>query len=461
MKKYLSLFLEALRGEEHNFTTGSINKAIFMLAVPSILEMSLESVFAVVDVSFVSRVGTDAVAVVGLTESVLTLVYSIAWGFSVAATAIISRRIGENNEAGASEAAGQVIVISMILAVLIGVPCFIFAEDILLAMGASASVIQDGLLFTKLMFASTPAIILLYTLSGALRGAGSAAFAMRSLVVANVVNILLDSVLVLGFLFFPKLGVVGAAVATSTGRTLGVLYQLRKLNDGSLPIRLTVQHLRPDWALIRKFLELAWGSTIQFIIASASWVFLTRILSSFGSEVVAGYTIAIRIIIFTILPSWGMANAAAALVGQNLGANQPERAEQSAWRAAYLNTAFLALVAVVFFVFAPNLVALFTDKPLAIETGIGCLRVICLGYVFFANGMVLVQAFNGAGDTRTPTLMNLVCFWAIEIPLAYFLARELDFGPTGVFASVAISESLMAIIAIILFRRGKWKLVQV
>lgn len=461
MKKLFSFFLEALRGDENNFTTGSINKAIFMLAVPSILEMSLESVFAIVDVAFVSQVGTDAVAVVGLTESVLTIFYSVAWGFSVAATAIISRRIGENNEKGASEAAGQVILISIVLSLLMGVPSFFFAEDILMAMGASQAVITNGLPFTRLMFASTPAIILLYTLSGVLRGAGNASYAMRSLVVANTVNILLDSVLVLGFLFFPKLGVLGAAVATTTGRTLGVLYQFRKLSDGTLPIKIAWKDLRPSPELIKKFLEIASGSTIQFIIASASWVFLTRILSSFGSEVVAGYTIAIRIIIFTILPSWGMANAAATLVGQNLGANQPERAEKSAWRAAYFNTIFLAIVAVVFFAFAPSLIALFTNQAKSIETGVQCLRVICLGYVFFANGMVLVQAFNGAGDTRTPTLMNLVCFWAIEIPLAYLLAQYWGFGPMGVFVSVAISESLMAIFAIILFRRGKWKLVKV
>jgi putative MATE family efflux protein len=458
MKKLLDTFWAAFKGDEHDFTKGSINLAIFMLAVPAVLEMSLEAFFAIADVAFVSRVGTQAVATVGLTESVLTIVYSIAWGFSTAASAIVSRRIGEQNAEAASHAAGQVILISLALAAIIGIPGFIFAEDILRVMGADDSLIAHGLNYTRIMFASSPAIILLYTLSGVLRGAGNGSYAMRSLGIANGTNILLDPFFIFGLLSFPILGVVGAAVATSTGRTLGVLYQLRKMTDGDMAIKVETRHLLPDWKLIRQFVELASGATVQFIIQSASWIFLTRILSGFGSEVVAGYTIAIRIIIFTILPAWGLANAAAALVGQNLGAKQPERAATSAWRAAFLNMVFLLVVSIVFAIFAPQLISSLTDQPRVIEEGVLCLRIICAGYLFFAYGMVLGQAFNGAGDTLTPTIINLISFWAIEIPLAYYLAKTLNWGPQGVYWSVAISESLLALMAIAVFRRGKWKL---
>jgi putative MATE family efflux protein len=461
MKKIIDTFWAAVKGDEHDLTKGSINLAIFMLAVPAVLEMSLEALFAVVDVAFVSKVGTEAIATVGLTESVLTIVYSIAWGFSTAASAIVSRRIGEQNPEAASHAAGQVILISLVLAALIGIPGFIFAEDILRIMGADNSLIDNGINYTRIMFVSSPAIILLYTLSGVLRGAGNASFAMRSLGIANGINILLDPFFIFGLLVFPVLGVVGAAVATSTGRTLGVLYQLRKMTDGEMAIKVEAKHLVPNWELIKRFLELASGATVQFIIQSASWIFLTRILSSFGSEVVAGYTIAIRIIIFTILPAWGLANAAAALVGQNLGARQPDRAATSAWRAAFINMVFLLAVSIVFAIFAPQLISLLTDNVAVLNQGVLCLRIICAGYLFFAYGMVIGQAFNGAGDTLTPTIINLICFWAIEIPLAYYLAKTLNWGPQGVYWSVAVSESLLALMAILIFRRGKWKLKEV
>ena len=457
MRKFFDLFLQALKGEEHEYTSGSINRAIFLLSVPMILEMVMESLFAVVDIFFVSKVNTDAVATVGLTESVLTLVYSVAIGLSTAATAIVSRRIGEKQHAEAGHAAAQVILVSVVLGVVIGLGGFFGAETILRAMGGSENLIASGANFTRIIFASSPAIILLYTLSGVLRGGGDAAVAMRSLWIANGVNMLLCPLFIFGWGPVPAFGVAGSAMATTIGRSLGVLYQLYALTKGNGVIKVLSSQLKADFTIIRNLISVSAGGTGQFLIASASWVFLTRILSDFGPQSVAGYTIAIRVIVFTILPSWGMANAAATLVGQNLGANKPERAETSVWRAAFFNFVFLAVVAVIFFVFSANIISWFNDDPTTVATGVNCLRIICFGYLFFAYGMVISQSFNGAGDTLTPTLMNLVCFWAIEIPLAYFLAKYLDLGPNGVYISVAFSESMLAVVGILLFRRGKWK----
>lgn len=457
MRKFFDLFLQALKGEEHEYTSGSINRAIFLLSVPMILEMVMESLFAVVDIFFVSKVNTDAVATVGLTESVLTLVYSVAIGLSTAATAIVSRRIGEKQHAEAGHAAAQVILVSVVLGVAIGLGGFFGAETILRAMGGSENLIASGSNFTRIIFASSPAIILLYTLSGVLRGGGDAAVAMRSLWIANGVNMLLCPLFIFGWGPVPAFGVAGSAMATTIGRSLGVLYQLYALTKGNGAVKVLASQLKADFGIIRNLISVSAGGTGQFLIASASWVFLTRILSDFGPQIVAGYTIAIRVIVFTILPSWGMANAAATLVGQNLGANKPERAETSVWRAAFFNFVFLAVVAVIFFIFSANIISWFNDDPATVGTGVNCLRIICFGYLFFAYGMVISQSFNGAGDTLTPTLMNLVCFWALEIPLAYFLAKYLDLGPNGVYISVAFSESMLAVVGILLFRRGKWK----
>ncbi|GAB4022207.1 MATE family efflux transporter [Spirosoma koreense] len=461
MSKFIRLFLAALRGTETNFTSGSINRAIFLLSVPMILEMVMESLFAVVDVFFVAKIGTQAIATVGLTESVLTLVYSIAIGLSTAATALVSRRVGEENHREAGFTVGQVILVSLILSVVMGVPGFLFAEDILRLMGGDANLIANGVGFTRMIFASSPAIILLYTLSGSLRGSGDASVAMRSLWLANGVNIILCPVFIFGLGPFPELGVMGSAVATTLGRSTGVLYQLYALTRPTGAIQVQRSDVRPSPGIIRNLLSLAVGGTSQFLVGSASWIFLTRILSTYGSDIVAGYTIAIRIIVFTILPSWGLANAAATLVGQNLGAGQPERAETSAWRAAFCNMLFLAAVGVGFYLGAANIVGLFDDNPRVVGIAVECLRVFCLGYLFMAYGMVLSQSLNGAGDTRTPTIINIVCFWMVEIPLAYILAHLLDWGPPGVFWSVAISETLLAVIAIFVFRRGRWKTVQV
>ncbi|QHV97280.1 MATE family efflux transporter [Spirosoma endbachense] len=461
MTKFFRLFLAALRGTETNFTSGSINRAIFLLSVPMILEMVMESLFAVVDVFFVAKIGTEAIATVGLTESVLTIVYSIAIGLSTAATALVSRRVGEENHRGAGTVVGQVILVSTALGLFMGLVGFAFAEDILRLMGGDEKLIGNGVGFTRMIFASAPAIMLLYTLSGCLRGSGDASVAMRSLWLANGVNIVLCPVFIFGLGPFPELGVMGSAVATTIGRTMGVLYQLNALTRVKGAIQVLRSDVIPDMSLIKNLLSLAVGGTSQFLVGSASWIFLTRILSTFGSDVVAGYTIAIRIIVFTILPSWGMANAAATLVGQNLGANQPERAETSAWRAAFCNMLFLAAVGVGFFLGATPIVGLFDNNVRVVAIAVECLRVFCLGYLFMAYGMVLSQSLNGAGDTRTPTIINIFCFWVVEIPLAYTLAHLLNWGPEGVFWSVAISETLLAGIAIWVFRRGHWKMVQV
>ncbi len=458
MRKIYNLFIQAIRGEEQNLTETSINRAIFLLSVPMILEMIGEALFAVVDAFFVAQyVGTEGVATVGLTESVLTLIYSVAIGLSGAATAVVARRVGEGNKTEGGLAVAQVIIISLILGVIVGITGFIFAEDILRLMGGSEHLITKGSSFTRIIFASSPSIVLLYTLSGALRGAGDASTAMRSIILANFINIGMDFLLipVLGF------GVEGAAIATTIGRTVGVLYQLYALFSGNGNIQILKKQFLPNREVLKSLLNVAAGGTGQFLIQSASWIFLTRILSSFGSEVVAGYTIAIRIIIFTILPSWGMANAAATLVGQNLGAGKPERAETSVWRTALLNMVFLLLVGIVFAFFAKDFIGIFTNEPRVIEIGVLCLQIVCLGYVFFAFGMVIVQSLIGAGDTLSPTLINFVCFWLIEIPLAYYLAKSLAWGPSGVFWAIAISESILAVVAIFVFRRGRWKRMKV
>ena len=461
MTKFFRLFLAALRGSETNFTSGSINRAIFLLSVPMILEMVMESLFAVVDIFFVAKIGTEAIATVGLTESVLTLIYSIAIGLGTAATALVARRVGENNAREAGTTIGQVIIVSLSLALLLGLPGVVFAEDILRLMGGQERLIATGAGYTHLMFASAPAIILMHTLSGCLRGAGEASQAMRSLWLANAINIVLCPVFIFGLGPFPELGVMGSAVATTTGRSIGVLYQLYALSraKGIVQVRRTDFNLRPD--VIRNLLSVGIGSTGQFLIESASWVFLARLVSTFGSDAVAGYTIAIRIVVFTILPAWGLANAAATLVGQNLGAGYPDRAEASVWRAAFGNMVFLLLVGIGFYISAVDVVGLFDHDTRVVAIAVEGLQVFCVGYVAFAYGMVVGQALNGAGDTRMPTLINIVCFWVVQIPLAYILANTLHWGTSGVFWSVAISQTLLAVLSILVFRQGRWKLVQV
>ncbi len=461
MKKYLTLLRAALDGSEQSYTSGSIDRAIFLLSVPMILEMVMESLFAVVDVFFVSQVSTAAVATVGLTESVITIVYSVAIGLSAAATAIVARRVGEGRAKDAGQAIGQIILISLsISSVMAGLGTY-FAGDVLQLMGAGPEVLATGTRYAQISFLSSPVIVLLYALSGALRGGGAAAAAMRSLWIANGLNMVLDPLFIFGLSFFPELGVTGAAVATTIGRSVGVSYQLYFLYSNKKAVAIRWPDFAPAWQVIRNILNIAAGGTGQFLISSASWIFLTRILAEFGSDVVAGYTIAIRIIIFTLLPSWGMANAAATLVGQNLGANQPDRAEASVWRSAKLNMFFLLGVAALFFLAAEPIVGWFSTEVVVVQTGVTTLRVLCLGYGAYAYGMVVVQSMNGAGDTKTPIYLNLICYWLVQIPLAYCLALWLGWGPIGAFAAVPVGETLLAILGIFVFKKGKWKLTQV
>jgi putative MATE family efflux protein len=461
MRKYLTVLIEAIKGTEKNFTTGSINRAIVFLSIPMILEMVMESLFALVDTIFVSRISTEAVATVGLTESVVTLVYSIGIGLSMAATAMVARRVGEGDPEKAALAGAQSIIIALIISVIIGIIGILFAEDILRLMGADENVIQTGKGYTRILIGSNVVIMLLFLLNGIFRGAGDAALAMRSLWVANILNIILDPLFIFGIGPFPELGVQGAAVATTIGRSVGVMYQLHLLFGKKSIVKLARKHFTLAWDVIKRLLDIAATGTGQFLIASASWIFLMKIISLFGSEAIAGYTISIRLIIFTILPSWGLANAAATLVGQNLGAGQPERAEISVWKAAHYNMIFLLTVSIIYFISAPYILQYFDPNPGVIKAGVTSLRIICIGYVFFAYGMVIGQAFNGAGDTRTPTVINLICFWAIQIPLGYFLAVELEYGLAGVCAAIGISETILALLAIMIFRRGKWKLVKI
>ncbi len=461
MRKLYHLFLEALKGEEKSYTTGSITRAIVLLSIPMVLEMAMESLFAVVDAFFVAKISVDAVAVVGLTESVLTLIYSLAIGLSMAATAMIARRIGEEHPEEASKAAFQAILLGVGISVVISIAGLIWAEDILRLLGGSEQLIASGIGYTRIALGSNIVITLLFLNNGILRGAGDAAAAMRVLWLANGINIVLDPILIFGWGPFPEMGVAGAAMATAIGRGIGVLYQFYLLTKEGSRIRILWRHIQVQAEVIKRLINVGATGAGQFIIASASWIFLMTIIARFGSEAVAGYTIAIRLLIFTILPSWGIANAAATLVGQNLGANHPERAETSVWQAARYNMYFLLTVSVVYFFAADWLLSFFTQEEAVVKAGVTSLRIICTGYVFFAYGMVISQAFNGAGDTRTPTIINLICFWMLEIPLGYVLAIPANLGLAGVSMAIAISETTAAILFVIIFRRGAWKLVKI
>ncbi len=452
---------QAINGEEQDYTKGSIDRAIVLLSIPMILEMAMESLFAIVDAFFVAKIGVEAVATVGLTESVLTLVYSIAIGLSAAATAMVSRRVGEGDRDAAARAGAQVILIALVMSALIAVPGFFFAEDILRIMAHDESVSATGYQFTRLMLTANLPILLLWMLNGIFRGAGDAATAMRALWIANAVNIVLCPLFIFGIGPFPELGVLGSGVATTIGRSAGVIYQLWNLFQVGKIVRLRLAMLRPHWDIVGTLLKLSAGSTGQYLIASASWIFMISILGQISKEVTAGYTIAIRIVIFALLPAWGMANAAATLVGQNLGAGHPDRAEKSAWRAGFFNMIFLAIVGAICLITAPSLIRLFTQEPEAVHAGSMALRILAGGYVFYGWGMILSQAINGAGDTRTPTILNFIFFWLVETPLAALLALHLDWGQSGVYWSIVIAESGMALAAMWVFRRGKWKTTKV
>ena len=450
--------LESIRGTEQDFTTGSIGRAILLLSIPMVLEMAMESIFAIADIYFVSRLGAGAVAIVGITETLMTIIYAIGIGLSMATTALVSRRIGEKEHQKASETAIQAILAGMIISLLIAVPTAILAKDILRLMKTDQEVIAAGYQYTMIMLAGNAVIMLLFIINAIFRSAGDAAISFRVLLLANGINIILDPCLIFGWGPFPELGVKGAAIATNIGRGLAVLYQFYLLFGGKHRIGLALKHIKLNVKVLFKLLRISLGGIGQFLIATTSWIGLMWIMANFGKEAQAGYTIAIRIIIFSILPSWGMSNAAATLVGQNLGAGQPDRAEKSVWITAYANMGFLLVMAVIFIAFPGALVGIFSDDPGVIGVGVKCLRIMSYGYVFYALGMVMAQSFNGAGDTNTPTLLNFICFWLLEVPLAYFLALIAGFNETGVFLSITISESILGILAVIIFRRGKWKL---
>lgn len=452
----VSLVIKALKGEQLDYTQGSIRKAIIMLAIPMIIEMGMESVFAIVDLFFVSKLGKHAISTVGLTESVLTLVYSIAIGMSMGATAIVARRVGEKNLTGANVAAMQSIWLSLGIAVIVAISGLFFAEYILALMGAEKETIAVGTPYVQVMFGSAPFIVLLFLINGIFRGAGDASLAMKSLTLANICNIILCPIMI-GYY-----GLTGAAIATAAGRGIGVLYQLFHLFKGKGLIKLGVESLKSDWLIIKSIAAVAWPATLQFIIGSCSWIFLAKLVAETGhSPASAGYQTALRVIVFFILPAWGISNAAATLVGQNLGANQIKRAEEAVLKTAKYNALFMASVTLFLFFGSDLIVSFFTTQPDIKAFAVDALRIISAGYIFYGIGMVMVNAFNGAGDTRTPTLINIFGFWAFQIPMAYILAKQFDMGPTGVFISIPIAETAITLASFVLFKKGRWKTIKV
>lgn len=448
---------EAVVGSQRDFTEGSIGPAIFLLAVPMVLEMIMESLFGIINVFWVAHLGAESTATVGLTESLLTMVFAVALGLSMATTATIARRIGEKDHEGASVAAFQSIILGVLASIPVAIIAIVFAPELLQLMGASEGVAAHGTGYARIILGGNAVIMLLFLINAVFRGAGDASIAMRVLWIANAINIVLDPCLIFGLGPFPELGVTGSAIATTIGRGTGVLFQLWFLFSGRGRVKVDWHQAKINLQVMFRMLRISLGGMFQFLVATASWVALMRMVAVFGDAALAGYTVALRIIIFAILPSWGMSNAAATLVGQNLGAKKPARAERSVWVTGFANMVFLGLVAITFITFAERLIGIFTTDPDIVPYGVACLRFISYGYIFYAYGMVMVQSFNGAGDTNTPTLINLCCYWLIQIPLAYTLAIPLGFGAKGVFAAITIAESLLAVVAVLAFRRGRWK----
>ncbi len=456
LQQIFKLVKQALKGEPMDYTQGSISKAVFLLAIPMILELSLESVFAVVDIFFVGKLGSSSIATVGLTESVLTIIYSIAIGLSTAATAIVSRRIGEGDPAMAAKTGAQALLIGLVIGMVLCALGGIYAAPILRWMGASLEVIEQGSSFTQIMLGSSVVIMLLFLINGIFRGAGDAAMAMRSLWIASLLNILLCP------LFIHFWGLRGAALATVVGRSSGVLYQCYHLFKAYGVLRFNTSLFYPDGRIIRNIVRISWPATLQFIIASGSWILLARLVAETGgTEASAGYQIALRNIVFFILPAWGLSNAAATLVGQNLGAGQPARAEESVYLVSKYNAIFMAFVSILFVLFPKPIISFFSQDPAIVVHGVEALRIIGSAFVFYGVGMVMVQALNGAGDTRTPTWINVICFWLFQIPLAYFLAKGMDWNATGSYVAIPLAETMIAVLAWYYFRKGNWKQVRV
>ncbi|WP_298510860.1 MATE family efflux transporter [uncultured Kordia sp.] len=461
IKQLYSHFKNALKGTQNDFTTGSIRKAIFMLSIPMILEMLMESIFAIVDIAFVSQVSTNAVATIGLTESVVTLVYAVAIGVSMAATALVARRIGEKDPDGASKVAVQAIFLGVFIASIVSIIGIIYPKEILGLMGGEADLIEEGFGYTQILLGGNMTIMLLFLINAIFRGAGDASVAMKALILSNVLNIILDPLFIFGFGPIPAFGVEGAAIATTIGRGSAVLFQLAVLFYGWSVIKVKFKDLVLRTAIMINLLKISLGGIGQFIIGTSSWIVLMRIMSEFGSDVLAGYTIAIRVVMFTLLPCWGMSNAAATLVGQNLGAKKPDRAEVSVWKTGKYNAWFMGIVSIVYLVFAKEIIGFFTDESIVIANGALCLQIIAAGYVFYGYGMVVIQSFNGAGDTKTPTYINFFCFWLFQLPIAYLMAIYFDLGPKGVFWAITCAQVLIAIVGMYVFKKGNWKGVKV
>lgn len=452
---------DALSGEERDYTNGKIGKALFMLAIPMVLEMVFESVFAIADIFFVSQLGDDAVATVGITESITTIVYAIGFGLSMATTALVARRVGEKKFEKAATVSAQAIVTGAIASVFIAIVGIFFSKDLLRLMGANSTIVNEMSGYASIILSSNIIIMLLFINNAIFRSAGDAALSMRVLIIANCLNIILDPLLIFGLGPIPAMGVEGAAIATSIGRGLAVIYQFVLLFKGRGKIHIKIEHFSLRWKTIKKLINLSLGGIGQNIIATSSWIGLMRIMAEFGSAAIAGYTIAIRILIFILLPSWGLSNAAATLVGQNLGANQPERAEKSVWAAGRINVAFLGLIGIIFFLFPAYFIELFTDDQGIVVNGIQALKIISCGFIFYGMGMVLLNSINGAGDTQTPTLLNLISFWIVEIPVAYLLAIHFTWNQNGVFYAIIIAEAILTLIALYWFKTGRWKLKRV
>lgn len=451
------LILQALKGEEQDYTSLRLSKAIVLLTIPMVIEMVMESVFAIVDIFFVSRLGYNAVAAVGLTESLMTIIYAIAVGFSVGTTALVSRRIGEKDKTAASHAAAQAIVAGMVISCMIALPGALYAPELLKFMGADELLITANAGYTRVMFAGNLVIMMLFIMNAAFRSAGNAAISMRVLAIANFINLILDPIFIFGLGPIPPMGIEGAAIATTTGRGLAVAYQIYYLINGKSLLKLNFRMLKLHWEIMLKIVRLSMGGILQNLIATASWVVMVRIISAFGSAAVAGYTIGIRVIIFSLLPAWGLSNAAATLVGQNLGAGQPGRASKAGWTTGLANMAMLGILSIIYLSFPAPFIGIFISDPEVKDAGILCLQMISAGFAVYAMGMVMSQAINGAGDTYSPTLMNFISFWLVEIPLAWLLAIFLDMGPKGVYLSILIAETVLTVQGMFFFSRGRWK----
>ena len=464
MREFFRDLREAIGGSERDFTQIPLSKAIILLSIPMVLEMIMESVFALVDIFFVSRLGAEAVAIVGITESLMTIIYAIGIGLSVGTTALVSRRIGEKKPEEAAVSAVQAIFTGIVVSLLFSAVGIFFAKDLLRLMGASQETVEMGYMYPAIMLSGNGVIMLVFIINAVFRSSGDAAISMRVLWFANILNIILDPLLIFGIGPFPELGVKGAAVATNIGRGMAVLYQLYLLGKGNYRVKVKARQIVIKIREVAKLVKLSLGAIGQYIIATSSWIFLVWVVTSLGEEVVAGYTIAIRIVMFVLLPSWGMANAAATLVGQNLGAEKPERAERSAWIVGIGNMVFLGLVSIVFVAIPDSFIGFFidgTEEPVVLQSGVTCLRVISFGFLVYAMGMVMINSINGAGDTATPVWINLIAFWLMEIPLAYLFTNVLDLHINGVCYAILIGEAALTFIGIAIFRRGKWKLKKV